>query len=456
MYCNSHQGLRAAQSLYFTHQLSHQQYREPMHMTTALNAIQKVYALSTLAGTPSGKHGTPAELEAYAQKIITATLANPAIQTLIGQWDLAWGPAVYQAPGSDVADNAFYIVQNKVTPSEFVIAISGTNPISRYGWIDEDFLINPLQPWPFGDTSQNADVKISNGTHIGLTVLLALKNANQKTALDYLASQTSTLGALNITVTGHSLGGALSPAMALAMHDLQNTPTSWDPAGSSQIAVVPSAGPAAGNQDWAKYYDQRLAASTTRLWNNIDMVPHAWEVSLLSKIPTLYSPAIPASVLIKGLTDIAILNSKLAGVMLHECCDTQPLMGTINTQLELTLSNIITYLEVTLSNNVIEKVGQEKHWSALEIALLKDAIDDLIKQLRAKNSAEKFLVKELHKHFSGLTLKKHSTHAGPIKSIYDFIEFLLQAAYQHTSAYSTLMGIEAFTDLATEINKQNQ
>ena len=424
--------------------------------TTAFNAIQKVYALSTLAGTPSDQHGTTAELEAYAHKIIAATLANAAIQALIGEWSLVWGPAVYQAPGSEVADNAFYIAQNTATPSEFVIAISGTNPISHYGWIDEDFLINPLQPWPFGNTAQNANVKTSNGTHIGLTVLLALKDANQKTALEYLATQTSSLGALDITVTGHSLGGALSPAMALAMHDLQSTPTSWDPTGASQIAVVPSAGPAAGNQDWANYYDQRLAGTTTRLWNSIDMVPHAWEVSLLSEIPTLYTPEIPASGLIQGLTDIAILNSKIAGVMLHECSDTQPLMGTVNTQLELTISDIITYLELTLSNNLIEKVGQEKHWSALEIALLKDAVDDLIKQLRAKKSTTKFLIKALHKHFSGLTLKKHTAHAGPIKSIYDFVEFLLQAGYQHTAAYNTLMDIEAFTSIATEINLQNQ
>ena len=123
--------------------------------TTAFKPIQKVYALSTLAGTPSDQHGTVDELEAYAQKIITATLANPTVQVLIGQWNLVWGPAVHQVAGSDVADNAFYIAQNSATPTEFVIAISGTNPISRYGWIDEDFLINPLQPWPFGNTAQN-------------------------------------------------------------------------------------------------------------------------------------------------------------------------------------------------------------------------------------------------------------------------------------------------------------
>lgn len=423
--------------------------------TTAFKPIQKVYALSTLAGTPSDQHGTVDELEAYAQKIITATLANPTVQVLIGQWNLVWGPAVHQVAGSDVADNAFYIAQNSATPTEFVIAISGTNPISRYGWIDEDLLINPLQPWPFGNTAQNPDVKISNGTSLGLTALLDLKS-NGQCALDYLATQTKNLGALDITVTGHSLGGALSPAMALAMHDLQNTSTSWDPAGASQIAVVPSAGPAAGNQDWANYYDQRLAASTTRLWNSIDMVPHAWEVSLLSEIPTLYTPEIPASAIIQGLTDIAILNSKLAGVMLHECCDTQPLKGTINTQLELTISNIITYLELTLSNNLIEKVGQEKHWSALEIALFKDAVDDLIKQLRAKKSTTKFLIKALHKHFSGLTLKKHAAHAGPIKSIYDFVEFLLQAGYQHTDAYNTLLEVNPFTDLLSAIHENTQ
>ena len=110
-------------------------------MTTAFNSIQKTYALSTLAGTPSDQHGTVAQLEAYASKVINATLKDTTAQGLIGQWDLVWGPAVYQTPGSDVADNAFYIAQNNSSPNEFVIAISGTNPISRYG-IDRLSLTN--------------------------------------------------------------------------------------------------------------------------------------------------------------------------------------------------------------------------------------------------------------------------------------------------------------------------
>ena len=421
-------------------------------MTTVFNSIQKTYALSTLAGTPSDQHGTVAQLEAYAAKVINATLKDTTAQGLIGQWDLVWGPAVYQTPGSDVADNAFYIAQNSSSPNEFVIAISGTNPISRYGWIHEDFLINPLQPWPFasGNSAKNSDIKISNGTHLGLTALLALKSNNQ-TALEYLATHTSTQGALEITITGHSLGGALSPAMALAMHDLQNNPVSWDPKGNSQIAVVPSAGPAAGNQAWANYYDQCLASTTTRLWNSIDIVPHAWEVDLLRQIPSLYIPTIAPSSLIEGLTDIAIANSILAGTMLHECSDTPPLAGTVNTNLELTLANIITYLEVALSNKIIEKVGQLKHWSTLEITLLKDIVDDLIQQLRKKNAGDKLKINDLHHHFASFSLKKHATHAGPIKSIYDFIEFLLQAGYQHTSAYNTLLEITAFTDLVNTL-----
>ncbi|BCD97344.1 lipase family protein [Marinagarivorans cellulosilyticus] len=423
-------------------------------MTTAFNSIQKTYALSTLAGTPSDQHGTVAQLEAYASKVINATLKDTTAQGLIGQWDLVWGPAVYQTPGSDVADNAFYIAQNSSSPNEFVIAISGTNPISRYGWIHEDFLINPLQPWPFasGDSTKNSDIKISNGTHLGLTALLALTSNNQ-TALEYLATHTSAQGALEITITGHSLGGALSPAMALAMHDLQNNPVSWDPKGNSQIAVVPSAGPAAGNQAWANYYDQCLASTTTRLWNSIDIVPHAWEVDLLRQIPSLYIPAIAPSSLIEGLSDIAIANSILAGTMLHECSDTQPLAGTVNTNLELTLANIITYLEITLSNKIIEKVGQLKHWSTLEITLLKDIVDDLIQQLRKKSATEKLKINELHHHFASFSLKKHTTHASPIKSIYDFIEFLLQAGYQHTTAYNTLLEVTAFTDLVNTIQE---
>jgi hypothetical protein len=425
-------------------------HKETNKMTNPLYSSLKItYAHSTLAGTPSDKKGTVAELEQYATKAIAAVFNNAEIQSLIGQWELVWGPAVYQVPGSAVADNAFYIAQNSANPSELVIAISGTNPISRYGWIHEDALINPLQPWPY---NQNKEIEISNGTHLGLNAILTLTDATHRTtALEYLAQRTLAGEVLTITVTGHSLGGALSPAMALALHDLQGNAQSWDPRATSHIAVVPSAGPAAGNQAWADYYDACLGAATTRLWNSIDMVPHAWEVALLQQIPSLYSPAIPASWLIQGATDLAIANSKIAGDMRHECSGTAPMPGVFNPGITLTAKNSIGILETLASNRLIAKIGTANGWSAVEIAAAEAVVDELIKQLNKKSLLEKILLRELRLVMDLSAVLHHSLAAGFVSQLYDFLEFLVQAGYQHTSAYDSLVGIQAFADLASVI-----
>ncbi|MGH9905070.1 MAG: lipase family protein [Pyrinomonadaceae bacterium] len=62
-----------------------------------------------------------------------------------------------------------------------------------------------------------------------------------------------------ISVTGHSLGGALSPAVALWLSD---TKAQWDPSGRSSLACLPSAGPTSGDQAFATYYmEANLRAS---------------------------------------------------------------------------------------------------------------------------------------------------------------------------------------------------
>jgi Lipase (class 3) len=418
--------------------------------TPTFTSTQIIYALSTMAGAASDRKGSVAELEQEAYSEIAAVFTNTDVRALIGEWSVVWGPAVYQADASDVADNALYIAQNSLNPNELVIAISGTNPISRYGWIHEDLLINPLQPWPYTDDAQ---VQISNGTHLGLGAILGLADPKSGlTLLEFLAQRSAT--PLSLTITGHSLAGALSPALALALYDLQHQPMSWDQTGKSALAVAPSAGPAAGNEYWANYYDQRLSKNTARLWNQLDIVPHAWEVSLLRAIPSLYVPLIPESYLIDGATALAIANSKRAGIMLHENCDTAPLPGVINPHLTLTRQNIVTQLEILISNQLIQKIGDALNWSALKIDIAEKIVDELIEQLNNWHPEQPFIIHELEHAFAPHSLKHNILHPGIVGQLYDFIEFIIQAGYQHTRAYVELLGIQAFADLVDVIKAE--
>jgi hypothetical protein len=164
-------------------------------------------------------------------------------------------------------------------------------------------------PWLTGSPF-SLERKISLGTFLGLSVLQTLKPGPGQPGAgvllkDFLASQVS--APITINVSGHSLGGALSPTLALWLSDVR---AEWDPAGNATLSVLPSAGPTAGNAAFAQYSDSQIGAQVTRLYNPLDIVPKAWTTSDLQQIPTLYAPDIQPDFLIKGFADLAVDISK--------------------------------------------------------------------------------------------------------------------------------------------------
>lgn len=92
-----------------------------------LDLYQQVFALSMLSNRVSGYTGSQSELQIQLQYELAGYLAgvpqglipaadwpapqaNPPASSVIGTWTLEWGPAVYQSPGSKVADNALFVV----------------------------------------------------------------------------------------------------------------------------------------------------------------------------------------------------------------------------------------------------------------------------------------------------------------------------------------------------------
>ena len=142
---------------------------------------------------------------------------------------------------------------------------------------------------------------------------------------------TSSSNPVDICVTGHSLGGTLSVALGLALTDLQGD--TWDKNNQAVVSVISSAGATAGDADFAQYYDQRLGTRTNRIWNKIDMVPHAWQSDMLLNIPNLYYPHIVPSALIYVLSDGALVGSKLAGTLKHVNAQSPGLPGQVNLDL---------------------------------------------------------------------------------------------------------------------------
>jgi Lipase (class 3) len=272
-----------------------------------LNQTQTLFVLSMWAELGSSMKGSVIDIETKLEAEIKADLQTARPE--IGEWELVWGPAVFQAFPSIFADNTIYVVKKASDAAipQYVIAIAGTNPSSIFDGLVENTLLNPLRRWPYS-SPVGLSPMVANGTSIGLSILQGLKPGPKITGAGTSISEFITLrdsGRAHIDVTGHSLGGALASVFALWLFDTQ---PEWDPKGQAQVSCLPFAGPTAGNQDFAKYFmSSSLGSRSTRVFNALDVVPHAWSHRDLRQIPSLYDPDIPGErdPAVQGLVAVA-------------------------------------------------------------------------------------------------------------------------------------------------------
>jgi len=117
-------------------------------------------------------------------------------------------------------------------------------------------------------------------------------------------------GSVTISVTGHSLGGAISPALAQALFDNQ---ADWKPSGLKvSIKTFIFAGPTAGDKKWVKYVTKSLN-TVSSTYNKHDIVPHAWKLNMIDEMRTLFEPNLPGTQSTSGViadTLVDWINSK--------------------------------------------------------------------------------------------------------------------------------------------------
>jgi len=194
-----------------------------------------------------------------------------------------------------------YVAHSLDTPSWYVVSIAGTNSSSLLDWLFEDLLIRHQVPWVFATVPK---AKIALCTAIGLVILLTSKPCGDrpnagKTLIEFLKALPEE--DLELSITGHSLGGALSPTLALLLKDIQ---LYWDTECKTKISTMPTAGPTAGNSAFSRYSDGILK-EVTRYWNSLDVVPHAWNETTLEQIKSIYVPAIPENPGVDHLVNLA-------------------------------------------------------------------------------------------------------------------------------------------------------
>ncbi|KAH7014475.1 Alpha/Beta hydrolase protein [Microdochium trichocladiopsis] len=265
-------------------------------MTTPFNfnTSQQVYCLSAASNAVGSKQGTEADL----QQAMDDALASKLPQ-VTGDWEVSWGPKVYKPmpEESGPVENVWFAAVSE-SQKLVVVAVSGTAPPSIKDWLDDidvervvnfgtwvgSWSTSTGVPVPVVDKSPDttANAYIANGTATGVYNILSNTDPKTNTYLwQYLQTITPDY---NVIFTGHSMGGAISPTLALGLKQAGMI-------SAGQAYAMPSAGPSPGNANFVALYRKLFPVTVppqggvpdygtlnTDFYNTDDIVPQAWSI----------------------------------------------------------------------------------------------------------------------------------------------------------------------------------
>lgn len=357
---------------------------------------------------------------AHLRRAMENSLAD--LSEVIGKWQIVWGPASFSPVAIGLDDALMYVVQS-ADERYLAIAIRGTNPISPLDWLFEDLMVTQVPweyPKPAGipDAKISESSKLGLGILQSLrwdeaevravalpavTTLASLDNLYEtecarlksitplailKTIISklrlpnmvnlarlnlvpdtqppggtdlkgFLRSYLSTHPKAEICVTGHSMGGAMSPTLALWLADTRGTPNEadrWTSDPKTPVHAWSFAGPTAGNQQFAAHSNLTLTGCH-RIWNKLDVVPYAFAVSDLRKISALYKLDLAERVVLEG-----IINTVAAEVTplnyTQICADGEPFSVSPVPDLPLPLQLVHQHLDSYLKQqDLIDRIS---------------------------------------------------------------------------------------------------
>jgi hypothetical protein len=267
-------------------------------MSENWNLHQQIFAVCLASNAAIGKTGTQAYLQAY----LYGQIVQKMKQYTADEWTIGWGPIVWtKNPTEDEGiGNACFVARNKALTFEdgetydtYVVSIAATS--STYDWIVEDFGVGRVvdfNAWVQGGIDKLPQKQIGNdgSAFVAHGTASAIYNivtepvpsgptgVGSGTLIPFLASIPSK--GTKVIFTGFSLGGALSPTLALAIRQagLFNKFRVQD------VLAYPLAGPTPGNQRFSErfaetfpFYDgPEYNCWNANIVNLLDVVPQAW------------------------------------------------------------------------------------------------------------------------------------------------------------------------------------
>lgn len=251
---------------------------------------QQLYCLNAAANAAGKAKGT----KEYLGELLSTKLKEklPAIGQ--GKWTVTWGPAVFKRENKPNTgpDNAWFVAEKD---NACVVAVAGTALWSPEGWDMIDFNVERtvkfedwVKDWSKDEaipepnpTTQPSESEpyIAHGLSIGTWNVLKTKSiyaSNGKYLGEYLSSRPKST---QFYFTGHSMGGGLTPVIALGL----KLSKILDP--DSKVYVLPSAGVSPGNKSFVNRYTKAFPPSGSGYkafnqdyYNKNDVVPQAWSI----------------------------------------------------------------------------------------------------------------------------------------------------------------------------------
>jgi hypothetical protein len=207
-------------------------------------------------------------------------IAQKVTEVTNGQWACVWGPVALYSD-FDVIYSLMYVVK-RVNTNEFAFVIRGTTADSLSSWLDEDFAISNQVPWTNYYWKAPQAAAVSQGTANGFKDLLSMEDATRGFQ-NWLSVLSGNPGA-TVYVTGHSLGGTLTPALAAYIWGLSETYQF-----NLKVQPYSFAGLTPGNPAFASYLDILFPPSVAwRYHNTLDIAPYMWND--IQGVDDIYEP----------------------------------------------------------------------------------------------------------------------------------------------------------------------